>query len=155
MNFSIYLENATFQQAMDMITELNKLGKKVLNESTIIIFPKMPEKNKQYEELFLQTFYLNKMDAKKAINLIRTMMQMKKIYVNEELNALVIRDTPDVVEVAGKILEANDIPDAEVVLEVEVIELSKSNTEQLGARPQQVRDFCCGGLMEVISSLIP
>ncbi|MCM2357495.1 MAG: cohesin domain-containing protein, partial [Geobacteraceae bacterium] len=131
-NFSIFLENATFYQALDVITELNKLGKKVLNEKSIIIYPKNPEKHKQYEDLYLQTFYLNKIDAKKAVNLLRTMMQIKKIYVNEELNAIVVRDTPDVVELAGKILEANDIPDAEVVLEVEVIELSKRNVENLG-----------------------
>ncbi|MFZ3208053.1 MAG: secretin N-terminal domain-containing protein [Geobacteraceae bacterium] len=131
-NFSIYLENATFQQALDIITGLNKLGKKALNENTIIIYPKTPEKNKQYDDLFVQTFYLNKLDAKKAVNLIRTMLQVKKIYVNEEMNALVIRDTPEVIEVARKILDANDVPDAEVVLEVEVIELSKKNAENFG-----------------------
>lgn len=132
VNFSIFLENATFQQAMDVITELNKLGTKILNETSVIIYPRNPEKNKQYEELYLQTFYLNKIDAKKAVNLLRTMMQIKKIYVNEELNAIVVRDTPEVVELAGKILEANDIPDAEVVLDVEVIELTKGNEENLG-----------------------
>lgn len=131
-NFSIYLENATFLQALDIITGLNKLGKKTLNENTIIIFPKTPDKNKQYEDLFVQTFYLNKLDAKKAVNLIRTMLQVKKIYVNEEMNALVIRDTPEVIEVARKILDANDVPDAEVVLEVEVVELSKKNAENFG-----------------------
>ncbi|HEY6874439.1 MAG TPA: cohesin domain-containing protein [Geobacteraceae bacterium] len=131
-NFSIHLENATFYQALDVITELNKLGKKVLNENTIIIYPRNSEKSKQYDELYLQTFYLNKIEAKKAINLLRTMMQIKKIYVNEELNAIVIRDTPEVVALVGKILEANDIPDAEVILEVEVIELSKTNSDNLG-----------------------
>jgi len=122
----------TFQQAMEIITGMQKLGKKVLNENTIILYPKSPEKYKQYEDLFLQTFYLNKLDAKKAVNLIRTMLQVKKIYVNEEMNALVIRDTPEVVEVARKILEANDVPDAEVLLEVEVFELSKNNAETFG-----------------------
>ncbi|GAB7027275.1 secretin N-terminal domain-containing protein [Geotalea toluenoxydans] len=131
-NFSIYLENATFQQALDIICGVNKLGKKVLNENTIIIYTKSPEKTKQYEELIVQTFYLNKLDAKKAVNLIRTMLQVKKIYVNEEMNALVIRDTPEVIEVAQKILDANDVPDAEVVLEVEVIEISKGNVENFG-----------------------
>jgi len=132
VNISLYLENASFQQAMEIITGMQKLGKKVLNESTIILYPKTPEKFKQYEELFVQTFYLNKLDAKKAVNLIRTMLQVKKIYVNEELNALVLRDTPEVVEVARKILEANDVPDAEVLLEVEVFELSKQNSETFG-----------------------
>ena len=131
-NVSVYLENATFQQAIDILTNINKLGKKVLNESTIIVYPKTPEKAKQYEELMVQTFYLNKLEAKKAVNLIRTMLQVKKIYVNEELNALVLRDTPDVIEVARKIIEANDIADAEVVLEVEVVEIAKKNAETFG-----------------------
>ncbi|MBT0662783.1 type II secretion system protein [Geobacter pelophilus] len=131
-NITIYLENATFQQALDVITGLQKLGKKTLNESTIILYPKSPEKLKQYEDLMIQTFYLNKLDAKKAVNLIRTMLQVKKIYVNEEMNAIVIRDVPDVIEVAGRILDANDVPDAEVLLEVEVIEVSKKNAESLG-----------------------
>jgi general secretion pathway protein D len=132
VNVSLFLENASFQQALEILTGMQKLGKKVLNESTIILYPKTPEKSKQYEELFLQTFYLNKLDAKKAVNLIRTMLQVKKIYVNEEMNALVIRDTPEVVEVARKILEANDVPDAEVLLDVEVFELSKQNAETFG-----------------------
>lgn len=131
-NITIYLENATFQQALDIISGMHKLNRKVLNETTIIIFPKTPDKTKQYEDLYVQTFFLNKLDAKKAVNLIRTMLQVKKIYVNEEMNTLVIRDTYDVIEVARRILEANDVPDAEVVLEVEVIELAKKNTESFG-----------------------
>jgi len=131
-NVTIYLENASFQQALDIITGMHKLSKKILNDSTIIIYPKTPDKVKQYEDLYVQTFFLNKLDAKKAVNLIRTMLQVKKIYVNEEMNTLVIRDTLDVIEVARRILEANDVPDAEVVLEVEVIELAKKNTESFG-----------------------
>lgn len=131
-NVSIYLENASFQQVLDVITGMQKLSKKILNETTIILYPRTPEKQKQYEDLMVQTFYLNKLDAKKAVNLIRTMLQVKKIYVNEEMNALVIRDVPEVIEVARKIIEANDVPDAEVLLEVEVIEVSKKNAESLG-----------------------
>uniref|UniRef100_C6E2R8 Type II and III secretion system protein n=1 Tax=Geobacter sp. (strain M21) TaxID=443144 RepID=C6E2R8_GEOSM len=132
VNVTLHLENGSFQQAMELITGMHKLDKKILNESTIIIYPKTPDKVKQYEELFLQTFYLNKLDAKKAVNLVRTMLQVKKIYVNEEANALVLRDKPEVIEVARKILEANDVPDAEVLLEVEVFELSKQNAETFG-----------------------
>jgi general secretion pathway protein D len=131
-NVTIFLENATFQQALDILTGMNKLGKKVLNESTIILYPKSPEKSKQYEDLIVQTFLLNKLDAKKAVNLIRTMLPAKKIYVNEDINALVIRDTPEAIDVARKILEANDIPDAELVLDVEIMEVSKGNADNFG-----------------------
>jgi general secretion pathway protein D len=129
---SIYLENATFQQAMDLLTNMNKLHGTVLNESTVLLYPKTPEKSKQYEDMTMRIFHLTYMDAKKAINLIRTMLQVKKIYVNEESNAIVVRDTADIVAVVEKILEASDMPDPEVVLEVEVIELSNKNTQNLG-----------------------
>ncbi len=131
-NVTVYLENATFQQALDIICGMHKLNRKALNESTVIVYPRTPDKNKQYEELYVQTFFLNKLDAKKAVNLIRTMLQVKKIYVNEEMNTLVLRDSADVIEVARRILEANDVPDAEVVLEVEVIEVAKKNAESFG-----------------------
>jgi len=129
---SIYLENATFQQTLDLLTNMNKLHTKILNESTVLIYPKTPEKSKQYEDLTLRTFHLSYMDAKKAVNLIRTMLQVKKIHVNEESNSLVLRDSSDVIDVVEKILEANDVPDPEVVLEVEVLEISDKNTQNLG-----------------------
>jgi len=129
---TIYLENATFQQTLDLLTNMFKLGRKVANESTVIIYPKTPDKIKQYEDMQLRTFHLNYMEAKKAVNLIRTMIQVRKIYVNEDTNSVVVRDTNDVVDVVAKILDANDVPDPEVVLDVEVIEVSDSNTQRLG-----------------------
>jgi general secretion pathway protein D len=131
-NVTIFLENATFYQALEILTGMHKLGRKVLNESTIIVYAKTPEKEKQYEDLMVETFQLNKLDAKKAVNLIRTMLPAKKIYVNEDINALVMRDTPESLEVARKILEANDIQDAEVVLEVEIIEVDKTYEDNFG-----------------------
>jgi len=129
---TIYLENATFQQVLDLLTNMYKLGRKVLNESTVLIFPKTPDKNKQYEDMVLRTFHLNYMDAKKAVNLIRTMIQVRKIYVNEDSNSVVVRDSSDVVDVVDKILDANDVPDPEVILDVEVIEVGDTNTQRLG-----------------------
>lgn len=129
---SIYLENASFQQAFDLLTNMNKLAKKVLNETTVIVYSRTPEKIKQYEDMTLRTFHLNYMDAKKAINLIRTMIQVKKAYVNEDSNSIVVRDSADIVEVVEKILDANDMPEAEVVLDVEVIEMSDKNAQNVG-----------------------
>jgi general secretion pathway protein D len=129
---SIYLENASFQQALDLLTNMNKLSTKNLNESTVLVFMNSPEKSKQYEDMVLRTFHLNYMDAKKAINLIRTMIQVRKAYVNEDSNSIVVRDTEDVVGVVEKILDANDLPEAEVVLDVEVIEVSDKNAENVG-----------------------
>ena len=129
---SIYLDNASFQQTLDLLVTMNKLSTKNLNETTTLIFLNSPEKSKQYDDMVLRTFHLNYMDAKKAINLIRTMIQVRKAYVNEDSNSIVVRDTEDVVAVVEKILDANDLPEAEVVLDVEVMEVSNTNAENFG-----------------------
>jgi general secretion pathway protein D len=129
---SIYLDNASFQQALDLLVTMNKLSTKNLNETTTLIYLNSPEKSKQYDDMVLRTFHLNYMDAKKAINLIRTMVQVRKAYVNEDSNSIVVRDTEDVVAVVEKILDANDLPEAEVVLDVEVMEVSNTNAENFG-----------------------
>ena len=129
---TILLENASFQQALDLLTDMNKLNTKNLNETTVLIYTNSPDKSKQYEDMVLRTFHLNYMDAKKAINLIRTMIQVRKAYVNEDSNSIVVRDTEDVVAVVEKILDANDMPEAEVVLDVEIVEISDKNAENIG-----------------------
>ena len=129
---TIFLENATFQQTLDLLASLFKLERKVLNESTVLIYPFTPDKVKQYEDMVLRTLHLNYMDAKKAVNLIRTMLQVRKIYVNEDSNSVVVRDTANVVNVVEKILDANDVPDPEVLLDVEVLEINDRDTSSLG-----------------------
>lgn len=155
-NVSIYLENATFPQALEILTSVNKLEEKVLNENTIIIYPNTPDKIRQYQELMVETFQLNKLDAKKAVNLIRAMLQVKKIYVNEEMNSLVIRDTPETIEIARKILEANDIPDAEVVLDVEVVEIAKKKEDNFGLVLSKYQvSAAAANSMQLLSDTLP
>jgi general secretion pathway protein D len=82
--------------------------------------------------MLVRTFHLNNLDAKKAVNLIRSIVQVRKLYVNEETNALVLRDTAEVAGVVEKILDANDVPEPEVVLDVEVVEITERNKYDLG-----------------------
>ncbi len=133
-NTTLFLEKSTFAQALELLLQMNKLDKKVLNRKTIILFPKTRDKQKQFEDQLIQTFYLSNIDAKKAVNLLRTMLQVRKIYVHEELNAIVIRDTPAVIKLASKILEANDRSNSEVVFDLELIEVSHSDGFKFGPK---------------------
>ena len=129
---SLYIEKATFGQALDLVLMTNKLFQKVVNENTIIIIPNTKSKRQQYQDLMIHTFPLSNLEAKKAVNLLRTLLKIKSIYVNEELNTIVVRDTPEVISLAEKLLSANDLTDAEVMLEVEILEVGNANTEKLG-----------------------
>ncbi|HAD04433.1 MAG: hypothetical protein A2005_06310 [Desulfuromonadales bacterium GWC2_61_20] len=133
-NVTLLLENATFPQALELILQLNKLGKKVLNSRTIIVYPRTKEKDKQFADQLIQTFYLSNIDAKKAVNLLRTMLQLRKIYVHEELNALIVRDTPDVIKLCAQILESADRADSEVLFELELIDVAKSDDLEIGTQ---------------------
>lgn len=131
---SLFIEEASFSQALELLLRMNKLDKKILNSKTIILYPKTREKQKQFQDQIIRTFYLSHIDAKKAVNLLRTMLQIRKIYVQEELNAVVIRDEPEVVRLAQKMLEANDRGSSEVLFDLELIEVNHSDTEELGLK---------------------
>jgi len=130
--FTVFLEKATFSQALELLLRLNQLEMKVLNSRTILIYPNTRDKQKQYEDQLVQIFYLSNIDAKKAVNLLRTMLTLRKVYVHEELNALVVRDTPVAINLARQMLEAADRADSEVVYDLELISVSRSNNLNFG-----------------------
>src|SRR4030065_203581 len=129
---AIFLQDATFAQTMELLLLTNRLFAKSVTENTVIIIPKSPAKAKQYQDLVIHTFYLSHIEAKKAVNLLRAMLQLKQVHVNEELNALIVRDEPERIRLAQKVIEANDIPEAEVMMEVEIIEVSRDKLSELG-----------------------
>ena len=133
---TVFLEDATFAQALELLLKMNNLDKRVLNSKTVVIYSNTKEKQKQYQDQLIQIFYLSNIDAKKAVNLLRTMLQLRKIYVHEELNAIVIRDTPDVIRLAQEILEAADRAEAEVIYELELVEVNHTDDMNIGARLQ-------------------
>ncbi len=131
-NTTVFLKNSSFQQVLNLILVTNKLARKVVSENTIIVYPATPQKAQQYEELMIKVFYLANSDAKKAVNLIKTLIRAKDIQVNEEINALVIRARPEAIELAQKILEATDLAESEVMLAVEIIEVNRNKALNLG-----------------------
>ncbi|MHB1397589.1 MAG: secretin N-terminal domain-containing protein [Trichloromonadaceae bacterium] len=133
-NVTVFLEEGTFPQALELLLKMNSLGKKVLNSKNIIIYPRTKDKDKKYDDQVIQTFYLSNIDAKKAVNMLRTMLQLRKIYVHEELNALVVRDTPDTIKLAQQILESADRADSEVVFDLELIEVNHSDRLDFGPK---------------------
>ncbi len=131
---TLLLKKASFAQVLDLLLKLNGLGKRVLNTQTILIYPKTQEKEKQYEDRIIQVFYLSNIEAKNAVNMLRTMLQTRKIYVHEELNAIVIRDKPEVIELARQVLDAADRNDSEVVFDLELVEVSHRDVLDLGPK---------------------
>jgi general secretion pathway protein D len=134
---SVILRNTLISDAIETILTTNQLGKKVLNENTLLIYPL--SRSQQYQELYVRSFYLNNMDAEQAMALVKTVLQVEEVYIDENLNTLVMRDTLDSIKTAEKLITSQDLVEPEVMLEVEVMEVNRRNLEEIGIRyPTQI-----------------
>lgn len=129
---TIFLKDSTFEEALNLILATQNLFMRRVGIDTILIIPKSKQKMDQYQDLLIRTFYVSNGKAKDLVNLLRTMLESKRIYVNEDVNAIVIRDTPDKVRLAERIITANDRKPGEVMFEIEVLEVDKSKTDLFG-----------------------
>lgn len=129
---TVFVKDVSFQYALNLLLSTNKLFMKKISADTIIIIPKNKSKLDQYQDLLVKTFYLNNAKAKDAVNLLRSMLDIKKVYVNEVLNSVTVRDTPEKIKLIEKIMNANDLKEAEVILDVEILEISRNNSLKYG-----------------------
>lgn len=129
---TVFVKDVSFQYALNLLLSTNKLFMKKISADTIIIVPKNKAKLDQYQDLMVKTYYLTNVKAKEVVNLLRSMLDVKKIYVNDILNSVTVRDTPEKIKLVEKIIGANDLKEAEVILDVEILEISRSNTLNYG-----------------------
>lgn len=136
---TIFLRQSSLEDAIALILETNRLEKKVLNKNTILIYPNTPEKLKEYQELVVKGFYLANADVKQTQAMIKALLKTKDIFIDEKLNLLVMRDTPEAIKLAEKLIAMHDLAEPEVVLDVEVLEISRSRLMELGVQwPNQL-----------------
>ncbi|MDM7948586.1 secretin and TonB N-terminal domain-containing protein [Hydrogenophaga sp.] len=136
---TIFVRNATLEEVIRLVLTTNQLARKLLNDNTLMIYPDTPVKAREYQELVTKSFFLANADVKQAQALVRTIVKSKDIFVDEKLNLLVVKDTADAVALAERLLESLDVADPEVVLDVEVLEISRSRLLELGLRfPDQI-----------------
>src|SRR3989454_276121 len=129
---TIFVKDATFEDALNLILTTQGLFMRRLAYDTIIVIPRTKQKLDQYQDMLIRTFYLSTAKAKDMVNLLRTMLETKRIFVNEDVNAIVMRDTADKVKLAERIILANDRKQGEVMFEIEVLEVDKTLSDKFG-----------------------
>jgi len=131
---TVFVTNVAVEDAIELILLPAQLDKKVLAENSVLIYPNTPAKQREYQDLVIKTFYLANADAKQTLNMIKTMLKTKDVHVDEKLNLIVMRDTPEAIRLAEKLIAAQDIAEPEVVLEVAVLEITRTRLTELGVR---------------------
>lgn len=129
---SIALRKTPVREVLALILRSQQLEQHYINADTVMIYPNTPSKAREYQPLSVRSFYLTNIDAKVAAATLRTILKARDLVADEKQNVVVMRDTPEAIRMAEKLLAVHDKPEPEVMLEVEVLEIKRSRLQELG-----------------------
>ncbi|MES2321030.1 MAG: secretin N-terminal domain-containing protein [Pseudomonadota bacterium] len=129
---SIFLKNSTIESAVHFLLVTNQLEQQIMDGNTILVYPNVAAKLKDYQEMTIKTFFLANADAKAIANTLKTILKTRDVVVDEKLNLVIVRDSPEAIKLASKLVALQDIAEPEVMLEVEILEIKRSRLLELG-----------------------
>ena len=136
--YSIELEDVTVEEALQQIMSANQLFYKVVNPKTIIVINDRADKRQQYDEMVVRVFYVSHADAQELSQMVTTIMRVPQMPVapvimpNKTANTITVRATAQVADIIERIIRANDKPRAEVVVDVQILEVNRQRVKQYG-----------------------
>ena len=129
---SIFVQDVPVDEAIDLVLDQNQLARQILADNMVMIYPNTAAKQKDYEQQIVRTFYLTNATPKDVEGMLKSVLAAKTLFIDERSNVLVMRDTPDAVRMAEKLVASVDVAEPEVMLELEVLEISRSRVQDLG-----------------------
>jgi general secretion pathway protein D len=138
---TVELTNVTLEQALDIVSLQSKSFWKPVTENIIFVIPDQPQKRRDYEEQVIKTFYLSNtvqpQDLTEIVTGLRQLLDLKRIQQLNSQNAIIVRDTPDKLLLAKKMIDDIDKAKPEVVIQVEVLQARTDRLRDLGVLPGQ------------------
>lgn len=136
---TVELNNVTLEEALNQVGVLTKTFWKPITRNTILVVPDTTVKRREQEQQIIKTFYLSNtitpQELTEVVTAIRSLLETRRIQQINSLNAIIIRDTPDKVAIAEKIIRDVDKAKPEIVVDVAVLEARRDRTQQLGLFP--------------------
>lgn len=129
---SLSASSIDFYEAVGYLTQEADLGYTVINETTLLFFQLDKGSLERFSEQYVKTYYLNSVTATDMTSMLKSVMTLKNVSVNDDLNVVVIRASNSEHEIISELIGINDHPKAEVLLEVEILEVNKSKADRLG-----------------------
>ena len=142
---TVQLDGVTLEQALNQIMTMNELSYKVVSERSIFVFQDTPPKHAQYDDQVVRTFYLSHADATEMTQMLSTIIRLPGIAVqpaiapNKTATRITVRGTTSVVQIIEKIIEQNDKPRAEIVVDVEILEVDRTRAKSYGLNLSRIR----------------
>ncbi|MGE0591435.1 MAG: secretin N-terminal domain-containing protein [Vicinamibacterales bacterium] len=129
---TVDLRNASLNDALDAVSAAAQTFHRVAGTRILTVVPDSPAKRQEYEEEIVQTFYLSNADLRETIDLLRIVIDARRIAPIGATNGLTIKDTPDRVTAAARIISAVDKARPEVVIDVELLEVDRTRLREYG-----------------------
>jgi hypothetical protein len=136
--YSVQMRGVTFEQALNQILAANQLFYKVINERTIMVIPDNAQKRALYEEQVIRTFFISHADATEIAQILNGVIRIPalavapQIVANKTNNTITVRASANIVQIIQRVVEQNDNPKAEVVLDVQILEVNRGRAKQFG-----------------------
>ena len=146
---TLQLDDVNLEQALNQIMTMNRLSYKVLNEKSIFVFPDDQQHHLQYDEQVIKTFFVQHMDATELQQIISVIMRLPNIAIQPAItgsktnNTITVRSSTTVMQILDKLIEQNDKPRAEIVFDIEILEVDRERAKTYGLDLSQ---FALGAL---------
>lgn len=141
--YSIDLQGESLESALNQVLNANQLTFKVINPRGILVYGSDQNGRNAHDDVFVQVFYLSHVEATEMSQLLTTLTQTiqggsrPQITQNKNTNALTVRATMPVLQVFEQIIRANDKPKAEVLIDVEILEVDRQRVKDMGLNLSQ------------------
>lgn len=129
---SIDLRGQSLEEALNALSKTTRNFWRVTAPRTIVVAPDNAAKRREYEEEIVRTFYLSNADLKETLDMLRIVVDARRLSAMTATNAITIKDTPERVAAAGKIIAANDKARPEVIIDVELLEVNRTHLQEYG-----------------------
>ena len=146
---SFRIDGMTLEETLDHVLTTNQYFYKVLNPRTIIVAPETPTKRGQYDEQVIQTFYVSHADVQELSQLLSQIVRVPQMAVQPAVipnalnNTITVRATAPVVAIVEQVIAANDKPLAEIIIDVEILEVNRERAQRFGLN---LSDYAIGGI---------
>jgi general secretion pathway protein D len=129
---TVDLRNTTLEDALGTVAGATRTFFRVTAPKTIVVIPDTPAKRREYEEEIVKTFYLSNADLKETMDLLRMVLDARRISPTTATNALTIKDSPERIAAASRVISAIDKARPEVIIDVELIEVDRTRLQEYG-----------------------
>jgi general secretion pathway protein D len=129
---TVDLRNTKLDDALSAVAGATRTFFRVTAPQTVMVVPDTPIKRREYEEEVVRTFYLSNADPKETMDMLRLVLDARRLSLLTATNAIVIKDTPEHIVAAARMLSAIDKARPEVVIDVQLLEVARTQLLEYG-----------------------